>query len=265
MKFCKMLMALAFVLSLGSCSTPKQISYFQDLRPGESEMSLVAPMEITMRPKDKLSILVNSQDMRLTNLFNLPIISQQVGQEISSGTNRGLSGYTVDSKGDIDFPVLGKIHIEGMTREQVAAHIKQELQSHDLVKDPVVTVEFMNLTVSVMGEVNKPGRYNIDKDNITILDALSQAGDLTIYGKREKVLVLRNEEGKQRVYGVDLCSGNHIYSSPVYYLQQGDVVYVEPNDTKARQSTVNGNNVRSTSFWISLASLLTSIAILIVN
>ena len=113
--------------------------------------------------------------------------------------------------------------------------------------------------------MNNPGRYNIDKDNITILDALSQAGDLTVYGKREKVLILRNEDGKQRVYGVNLCSGDHIYSSPAYYLQQNDVVYVEPNDTKARQSTVNGNNVRSTSFWISLASLLTSIAILIVN
>lgn len=134
-----------------------------------------------------------------------------------------------------------------------------------MVKDPVVTVEFMNLAVSVLGEVNNPGRYNIDKDNITILDALSQAGDLTVYGKREKVLILRNEDGKQRVYGVNLCSGDHIYSSPAYYLQQNDVVYVEPNDTKARQSTVNGNNVRSTSFWISLASLLTSIAILIVN
>lgn len=265
MKFCKKLIAAVSVLLLGSCSTPKHISYFQDLRPGESEISFVAPMEIVIRPKDKLSILVNSQDMRLTNLFNLPIVSQQVGQEISTGTNRGMSGYTVDSKGDINFPVLGKIHIQGMTREEVASYIKQELQSHDLVKDPVVTVEFMNLTFSVMGEVNHPGRYNIDKDHVTILDALSQAGDLTIYGKRERVLVLRYEGGKQRVYGVNLCSGDHIYSSPVYYLQQNDVVYVEPNDTRARQSTVNGNTVRSTSFWISLASLLTSIAILIIN
>ena len=140
---------------------------------------------------------------------------------------------------------------------------KKELQSHDLIKDPVVTVEFMNLSVNVMGEVNRPGRYNIDKDHLTILDALSQAGDLTIYGKREKVLVLRNENGKQRVYGINLCSADHLYSSPVYYLQQNDVVYVEPNDTKARQSTVNGNNVRSTSFWISLASLLTTISVLI--
>lgn len=121
----------------------------------------------------------------------------------------------------------------------------------------------MNLSVNVMGEVNRPGRYNIDKDHLTILDALSQAGDLTIYGKREKVLVLRNENGTQRVYGINLCSADHLYSSPVYYLQQNDVVYVEPNDTKARQSTVNGNNVRSTSFWISLASLLTTISVLI--
>ena len=263
MKFCKILSVAVSILLLSSCSTSKQIAYFQDLHPGESELSLTAPVEIKIRPKDKLSILVNSQDLRLTNLFNLPIVTQQVGQETSSNTSRGVSGYTVDSNGDIDFPVLGKIHIQDMTREQVAAYIKLELQTHDLIKDPVVTVEFMNLTVSVMGEVNRPGRYSIDKDNLTVLDALSQAGDLTIYGKREKVLVLRNEEGKQRVYGINLCSADHLYSSPAYYLQQNDVVYVEPNDTKARQSTVNGNNVRSTSFWISLASLLTSIGVLV--
>ncbi len=267
MKFFKTFLVAASVLLLGSCSTPQQIAYFQDFYPGESEVELQAPTVIKLQPKDKVSILVNSQDMRLTNLFNLPIVSQQIGQETttSGGTIRGVSGYTVDSKGDIDFPVLGKIHIQGMTREQVAAHIKKELQSHNLVKDPVVTVEFMNLTVSVLGEVSKPGRYSIDKDNVTILDALSQAGDLTIYGKREKVLVLRNEGGKQRVYGVNLCSGDYVYSSPAYYLRQNDVIYVEPNDTKARQSTVNGNNVRSTSFWISLASLLTSVAVLIVK
>lgn len=263
MKFYKIIIVAASVLVLVACSTSKEISYFQDLRPGESELTLAAPMEIKIQPKDKLSILVNSQDLRLTNLLNLPIVSQQVGQESSSGTNRGVSGYTVDSKGDIDFPVLGGLHVQGMTREEVAVYIKKELQSHDLIKDPVVTVEFMNLSVNVMGEVNRPGRYNIDKDHLTILDALSQAGDLTIYGKREKVLVLRNENGTQRVYGINLCSADHLYSSPVYYLQQNDVVYVEPNDTKARQSTVNGNNVRSTSFWISLASLLTTISVLI--
>lgn len=263
MKFCRIIIVAASVLLLGSCATPGKISYFQDLRPGESELTPAAPTEIRIQPKDKLSILVNSQDMRLTNLFNLPIVSQQVGQENTTGQNRGLSGYTVDSDGNIDFPVLGRLYVRGLTREGLAACIKEELQSHDLVKDPVVTVEFMNLGIDVMGEVNSPGRYSIDRDHLTILDALSLAGDLTIYGKREKVLVLRNEGGAQRVYGVNLCSADHLYSSPAYYLQQNDVVYVEPNDTKARQSTVNGNNVRSTSFWISLASLLTSIAVLI--
>lgn len=265
MSFCKNLFLAASLILLGACSTSKEIPYFQDLRPGESELTLTTPVEIKIQPKDKLSILVNSQDPRLTNLFNLPIFTQQIGQESNTESSRGVSGYTVDTKGCIDFPVLGKIFIAGMTREEVAAHIKSELQSHDLIKDPVVTVEYMNLSIAVMGEVKNPGRYNIDKDHLTILDALSQAGDLTIYGKREKVLVLRNEEGKQRVYGVNLCSAEHLYTSPVYYLQQNDVVYVEPNDTKARQSTVNGNNVRSTSFWISLASLLTSIAVLIVK
>ncbi len=250
---------------LWSCAAPKTISYFQDLQPGESELAVTDPVEIKIQPKDKISILVNSQDPRLTNLFNLPILSQQIGTDNNYNQNRGLSGYTVNKKGCIDFPVLGEIKVQGMTREKVAAYIKEELIAQDLVKDPVVTVEFMNLAISVMGEVNDPGRYNIDRDHLTILDALSMAGDLTIFGNREKVLVLRQENGKQRVYGLNLNSAEHIYSSPVYYLQQGDVVYVEPNNTRKRQSTVNGNNVRSTSFWVSIASLLTSVAILFVK
>ena len=265
MKFCKILSLILMVLAAVSCSTPKEISYFQDLQPGVTELTITDPVEIKVRPKDKLSILVNAQDQKLTNMFNLPIVSQQIGQEStgSSGTIRGVSGYTVDSFGDINFPVLGKIRVEGMTREQIADYLTKQLKEQELIKDPVVTVEFMNLGVSVLGEVNKPGRISINRDNMTILDALSEAGDLTIFGKREKVLVLRQEDGKQRVYGVNLCSADHIYTSPVYYLQQNDVVYVIPNNTKSRQSTVNGNTVRSTSFWISLASLITSIAVLI--
>lgn len=265
MKFRNLFIVTAMMTLLGSCAAPKTISYFQDLNPGESELTITDPVEIKIQPKDKLSILVNSQDPRLTNLFNLPILSSQIGTDNNYNQNRGLSGYTVNKNGSIDFPVLGEIKVQGMTREDVAAYIKKELISQDLIKDPVVTVEFMNLCISVMGEVNHPGRYNIDRDHLTVLDALSMAGDLTIFGNREKVLILRQESGKQRVYGVDLNSAQHIYSSPAYYLQQGDVVYVEPNDTRKRQSTVNGNNIRSTSFWISIASLLTSIAILFVK
>lgn len=257
--------ALLLTVAFSSCSTPKGIAYFQDVELGKTVMNITDATEITIRPKDELSILVNSQDSRLTSLFNLPIVSQQVGIDNSSSTSRGLSGYTVDSKGDIDFPVIGKIHVAGLTREQVAEKIKAELTAQNMVKSPIVTVKFMNLAVSVMGEVNNPGRYNIDKDKVTLLEALSMAGDLTIYGKRDSVMVLRNENGQQHVYGVNLCSANEVYTSPAYYLQQNDVVYVKPNDTKARQSTVNGNTVRSTSFWISLASLMTTIAVLIVK
>lgn len=251
-----------------SCSTPSKVTYFQDLRPGESEQKVIAATEIKVRPGDKLSIIVNSRDPQLTQLFNLPYVGQQIGQgsvtaNSASGNSQGVSGYTVDEEGMIDFPVLGKIEIAGKNREEIASFIKGELLAKNLVKDPVVTVEYINLCISVLGEVAKPGRYNIDRDKVTLLDAISMAGDLTIYGKREKVLVLREEEGVQHVYGVDLCSAEYLYTSPVYYLRQNDVVYVEPNDVRARQATVNGNNVRSTSFWISLASLFTSIAVLV--
>lgn len=259
------------MLAFNSCSSSKEVVYFQDLRPGESEIKLPEVQPITVRPEDKISIIVNSRDQELTNLFNLPYVTKRLGQPalkngISGFTNdQGVSGYTVDAEGNIDFPVLGKVHVEGMQRGEIAETIKNELVNKNLVKDPVVTVEFMNLSVSVMGEVNNPGRFSIDRDRITILDALSLAGDLTIYGNRSKVLVLREENGVQRTYGIDLTSGEYVYTSPAYYLQQNDLVYVEPNAVRARQSTVNGNNVRSTSFWISLASLLTSIGILIFN
>lgn len=256
------------VWGLVACSTPARITYFQDLRPGESEQQVVAATEIKVRPGDKLSIIVNSRDPQLTQLFNLPYVGQQIGQgsvtsNATSSNSQGVSGYTVDEQGMIDFPVLGKIEIVGKNREEIAAFIKEELLAKNLVKDPVVTVEYMNLCISVLGEVASPGRYSIDRDKVTLLDAISMAGDLTIYGKREKVLVLREEYGVQRVYGVNLCSAEHLYTSPVYYLRQNDVVYVEPNNVRARQATVNGNNVRSTSFWISLASLLTTIAVLV--
>lgn len=251
-----------------SCSAPSQVTYFQDLRPGESEQKVVSATEIKVRPGDKLSIIVNSRDPQLTQLFNLPYVAQQIGQGSVAANNttnssQGVSGYTVDEQGMIDFPVLGKIEIAGKNREEIAAFIKGELFAKNLVKDPVVTVEYMNLCISVLGEVTKPGRYSIDRDKVTVLDAISMAGDLTIYGKREKVLVLREENGVQHVYGINLCSAEHLYTSPVYYLRQNDVVYVEPNNVRARQATVNGNNVRSTSFWISLASLLTTVAVLV--
>lgn len=268
LKRCLLLAACAVLLS--SCATPKEVVYFQDLQQTDGTLAAVQAKEIRVRPDDKISIIVNSRDPQLTDLFNLPYVSRQLGQTLRSvtstyGQSQGVSGYTVDSEGNIDFPVLGKIHVEGMTREEIGRCIKDELIGQDLVKDPIVTVEFMNLTVSVMGEVAKPGRYAIERDRITILDALSMAGDLTIYGRRDAVMVQRMEGDTLQVYQLNLVSGQDVYNSPAFYLQQNDLVYVAPNDVKVRESTVNGNNIRSTSFWISLGSLLTSVAVLITN
>lgn len=254
---------LAVVLIVASaCSTPKEIRYFQDLENG-SAREIASISEIQVKVADKISIVVNSKDPLLANMFNLPVVAHRVGESSSLSQSQQVSSYTVDRGGNIDFPVLGKVHVAGMKREEVAETIKSQLISRQLVNDPVVTVEWANLYFSVLGEVNKPGRYTIDRDKVSLLDAIGMAGDLTIFGQRKSVMVMREENGQQSIYKVDLTSADQLFASPVYYLQQKDVIYIEPNDTRARQSTVNGNNVRSTSFWISLSSLLTTIAVLV--
>lgn len=263
-RVCRFLAAGAALALLASCAVSHRITYLQDIATG-SQRETSGVVQITAVSGDKISIIVNSKDPELANMFNLPVLTHRIGQPMNDAYNQNqqVSSYTVDSNGDIDFPVLGKIHVEGMKREQIAAAVKDELVERNLVKDAVVIVEFMNMSVSVTGEVNCPGRFGIDRDCLTLLDALSMAGDLTIYGKRENVLVIRRDNGVETHYRVNLCDSKSLFSSPVYYLRQNDQVYVEPNEVRARQSTVNGNNVRSASFWMSLASVLTTISVLI--
>ena len=256
------------VLLVSSCGTPTAIPYFQDVNEAQNTAIAAENVKpILIRPDDKLSIIVNSRDMQITNMFNLPYIAQRIGQttETSYNYSQGIAGYLVDSDGNIDFPIIGTLHVAGLTRDGVSRLIKENIINQGLAKDIIVTVEYMNLKVSVMGEVTKPGRYNIDRDEYTILDALSAAGDLTIYGRRDNVKVLRTVDGIKQTYMVDLTSATDVLESPVFYLQQNDIVYVEPNAVRARQSTVNGNNVRSTSFWISLASLASTIILYFVR
>ncbi|MFI3320914.1 MAG: polysaccharide biosynthesis/export family protein [Rikenellaceae bacterium] len=262
MKFKELVIATVLLL-FSSCASVKNIAYFQDVNPSVA-LSTAPEKEIRFKPDDKLSIIVSTKDVLLDGLFNLPIATRAIGSNSQSGQNY-VATYTVNSDGKIDFPVLGLIKIGGLTRFEVSQEIKNRLILESLVADPIVSVEYDNLVLSVLGEVTNPGRYNIDRDKITIIDALSMAGDLTIYGKRENVTVVRAENGKQVPYRVNLLNISELYMSPVYYLQQNDMVYVEPNDVKARQSTVNGNNVRSTSFWISLASLMTTISLIFIR
>jgi polysaccharide export outer membrane protein len=220
---------------------------------------------ILVQPKDMISIVVTSRNPELAAMFNLATVSYQAGSESSAtgGYNR-IMGYSVDSDGDINFPIVGKVKVAGMTRWEVAETIKNELVSRNLLKDPVVTVEFLNFKISVLGEVNNPGAYTIQGDRINLLEALSLAGDLTIYGKRDNVSVIREQNGKRYVYKVDLRDAN-LFKSDAYYLQQNDVIYVEPNKVRAGQSTINENSFRSVSFWASISATLLTIVNLIIT
>ena len=259
-------------LALTACGTPKNIVYFQDIT-SDTVLASSKADPIRFKPMDQISVIVNSRDPQVTAMFNLPYYSTRIGQTqsmtnttgtVSTGT-QGISGYVVDSNGDIDFPILGKIHVAGLTREEVAEKIKDELLESRQIKDPVVTVTFMNLGFSVLGEVMHPGRYKIDRDIFTILDALAIAGDLTINAERENVVLVRQEGNKDHAYVLNLLDAQQLYSSPAFHLQQGDMIYVKPNDKRVRESTINGNNIRSTSFWFSVTSMLTSITLLVLR
>ena len=220
---------LCLIAFLASCSAPKEVLYLQDIASIKEE-NIDKNYEVIIHKDDLLAILVNSKDPELALPFNMPVV--------------------------------GKIHVEGLTRMQVTELIKQKLMSEDLIKDPIVTVQFLNFKVSVMGEVTRPGTFDISGDRITLLEALSMAGDLTIYGRRDRVAVIREKDGKRRILYHDLRSSD-IFQSPCYYLQQNDIVYVEPNKAKTGQSRINSNN--SVGVWLSAVSVLASITSLMVT
>ena len=266
---------LIAVICLCSCSSPKNVAYFQNAEAIRG-MTLQNEQPFRLRPKDKINIVVSSTDPMLVQQFNLTSVSQTMrplGTNLAPQTSIGgtsasgsqILAYTVDEQGDIDFPVLGKVAVEGKTRQEVAAHIRSRLVERDLVKDPIVIVEYVNLAVNVLGEVNRPGRIDVMKDYFTILDAIGAAGDLTINGQRENVMVFRELDGEDQTIVINLCDRQDILSSPAYYLQQNDVVYVTPNPKRQRESKSMGNTFNQPSIWISLASLLTTITALLVR
>ena len=247
-----------------SCVTPKTVSYFPELSTGET-LELAQTKGIVLKPSDKLSIVVNTKSAELNNVLNLPVTSQIIGySEVQSvNQSRGTSGYAIDHDGYIDFPLTGKIKAAGLTRAELAEHLKQTMEQKSVAKDAVVTVEYLNLGYSVIGEVKEPGFYQIDNDRTTLLQALSRAGDMTIYGDRNKVKVLRmNAEGKQDTYVLSMMDAEALAKSPAYIVEQNDVIYVQPNNYRKRQSA-NASDTTNGSFWISVVSVLTTIAVLI--
>lgn len=249
---------LLTLLVLTSCRSSKEVLYMQDIG-AKREQLLENGYEVIIHKDDLLSVMVNSRDPELALPFNMPTVSYQLGNSYSQ---QRILGYLVDAKGNIDFPILGQIHVEGLTRMQLKKLVKKRLIEGDYIKDPVVTVQFQNFKVSVIGEVARPGSFNISGDRVTLLEALSMAGDLSIYGRRDRVAVIREMEGKRVVTFLDLRNSS-IFDSPYYYLQQNDIVYVEPNKAKAQMSGINSNN--SVGVWLSASSILVSVTSLIIN
>lgn len=258
MKHLKYLL-ISLVILFSGCTSSKKIVYLQDVDPLKQQ-EILQKYNPVIHSDDLLAIMVNSQEPELALPFNMPMVTYQLGTLNGSVGQQRVLGYLVDANGNIDFPILGEIRAGGMTRMQLTEHIKNRLIKEDLIKDPIVTVQFLNFKISVMGEVNRPGSFNISGDRITLLEALSMAGDLTIYGKRDRVAVIRESNGTRTILFHDLRSAD-IFNSPCYYLQQNDIVYVEPNKTKSGQSGINQNN--SVGVWVSVISLLTTIAVLI--
>lgn len=260
----KILIILSTVLLLSSCATVKDIAYFQNKLVDHPE-KIDKHAGIVIQPKDQLSIVVSSRNPELVAMFNLTTVQYQMGSEITGNAGgQRLLGYVVDNDGNIDFPVLGLIHVAGLTRWELSELIKKQLVEKQYLTDAVVTVEFMNFKVSVIGEVTSPGTYNIQGDKVTILQAISMARDLTIYGQRQNVSVIRERDGERTIYEIDLRDVD-LFKSPAYYLQQNDIVYVQPNENKARQSTVDDKGLRMTSIFVSGGSLLVSLASLITS
>lgn len=254
----KLMLLSLLIMLLGSCAAQKEVVYIQDTA-SQQQQNVGRPYQVKITKDDLLAIFVTSKDPELAAPFNMPVVSVQIsGQTV--GQQRSI-GYLVNEQGEIDFPILGRIKVAGMTSLQLTEYIKNRLVQDDIIRDPVVTVQFLNYKVSVLGEVSRPGSFDMKSNRMTILEALSFAGDLTIYGRRDNVTVIREEDGVTTTYKVDLRSSD-IFKSPVYYLQQNDVVYVEPNKVRSGQSKINQNN--SASVWLSTLNILATIASILI-
>lgn len=252
-----------FLLIITSCS-PANVTYLKNAdRVSEAQLKGAAFVyEAKIMPKDELTISVHTEIPEAASSFNL-------GSNAGSGvpaqaaiTGATLQTYIVDNSGDIEYPVIGKLHVQGLTRVETQELIKGKIFPQYITKIPMVNVRFKNYKISVLGEVARPGSFVLPNEQCTIFDALALAGDLTVYGKRENVLLVRElADGTKQLRRINLQEARLLLDSDVYYLQQNDVLYVEPNKTKAK----SGNLGASDTFAVSIVSTLISVATLVLT
>lgn len=214
---------------LFSCSNTRQIAYFNNQAEGIYD-SKTPLLQQTIIPNDLLSITVSSLNPEATAIFNNSSASS--APAVGSSTVRNATGYLVEANGTIQFPLLGKIQAAGLTKTELAEFLRKTLEDKKLLIDPIVVINFLNFRVTVLGEVSRPMVVNVPNEKISLLEAIGMAGDLTLYARRDNVLLIREEKGKRLLKRINLSSGD-IFDSPYYYLKSNDIVYAEPNKTKA--------------------------------
>lgn len=254
------LSVLGFILLFSSCAEQRNLVYFDDIQQSSAyQQAITNAHEPKIQNGDILSITVSTLDPTSNALFNTGAVIQGQNIQMSSAnaagsTNLGKEGYLVGNDGSINFPVIGKINLAGLTLTDAHEKMRNELNAY--VKEPIVNVRYLNFKVTVIGEVTRPTTFTVDNDRINVLEALGMAGDMTPFGMRENVLVIREVDGKRNMARLNLNSST-AFQSPYFYLQQNDIVYVEPSDMKGKQANRNPNSV---PIIMGLLSIITIIA-----
>ena len=252
----KIIALIVFIGLLYSCATKDDVVYFNGMNSTDNSIGLDS-YSPTYHIDDELVIIVNALDSEAARPFNKSSVSVSLDILDARGRER-IQTYRVDPDGNVNFPVLGKLKMAGLNRAQATQMLQEKLAVY--IKDPIVDIETVNYRITVLGEVNRPGTFTATNERITLVEAISLAGDMTIYGERENVLVIQDYDGKKTYTRVNLKS-DELFNSPVYYLSQNDVVYVEPNKTRAKNSSIGAQ----TGVLLSAFGLLISVSALVVT
>ena len=245
---------LIFVLLLSSCASKKDILYLQDIDKLANQTEEMYN-NLVIRPNDLLVINVSAADMEVAMPFNLLAPARNL-QQANSSLNREQQGYIVNNDGTIEFPILGTLKVGGLTRQELIQKLKEEISKH--IINPIINVRIVNYKVTVLGEVTRPGTYTIGDERVTLLEAIGMAGDLSIYGRRDNIIVVRENEGVKEYKIIDITKTDFLQSD-YYYLQQNDVIYVQPNGPQVQASAYN----RNITAYVSISSLIISVIVLI--
>lgn len=256
-----LILCVCFCLLGSSCTSYQEIPYLQNIEAIDEVPDSVSLFDAQIMPKDLLTITVNTSDPEAATPFNLTVQSASSSASRQTLTQQPtLQQYLVDNQGNINFPVLGVLHLGGLTKSEAESLIREKLKPY-LKETPIVTVRMVNYKISVLGEVANPGTFTVNNEKVNVLEALAMAGDMTIWGLRNNVKLVREKEnGAKEIVLLDLNQADIIHS-PYYYLQQNDILYVSPNKTKAKNSDIG----QSTSLWVSATSILVSLAGLLVT